>query len=183
MKVYLHLADGFEEIEAISVVDILRRAGIETQTVSITGRKEVHGVHDIKVISDILFEDADYSSADMIILPGGGPGTENLNNHTGLKEEIRNFSEQGKWLAAICAAPTVLGRLGLLQDKSAVCYPGCESNLTGANICSKEITTITDGKIITSRGPGTCLEFALKIVEALKGMETVNRLRAGMIIS
>lgn len=182
MKVYLFLADGFEEIEAITVVDILRRSNIEIETVSITGKREVIGAHGIIVLSDILFEQADYENADMIILPGGQPGTRNLCGHTGLKVQLFKFSSQKKWIAAICAAPTVLGKLGLLEGISAVCYPGCEKQLIGAIIDSDDSTAV-DRNIITSRGPGTAFQFAFKIVEVLKNLDIARSVKEEMIIS
>ena len=182
MRVCLHLADGFEEIEAISVADILRRAAIPVQMVSIMGKKEVMGAHNIGVITDVLFENVDYSNVDMMILPGGGRGTQNMAEHSGLTEQLTKQAMDGKWIAAICAAPTVLGKLGLLAGKAAACYPGCESELTGA-IVSVSPSVIVDGKIITSRGPGTSFDFALKIVEILKGAEVTNSLKEQMIIA
>lgn len=181
MKVCLHLADGFEEIEAISVVDILRRANIEVQIVSIMGRKEVMGAHQIQVMADVLFGYVDYSQVDMMILPGGGQGTKNMDEHIALNNQIIKFAGDGKWIAAICAAPTILGKLGLLKGKSATCYPGCEPQLIGADVSSTD-RVIVDGRIITSRGPGTSFEFGLKIVEVLKGLELANCLREQMII-
>jgi 4-methyl-5(b-hydroxyethyl)-thiazole monophosphate biosynthesis len=179
--VLIHLADGFEEIEAISVIDVLRRAEIEVKTVSIMGKKEVIGAHNITVITDVLYEDVDYAGADMIILPGGGVGTQNLDKHAGLNEQLLLAVKQGKWVSAICAAPTVLGRLGILKGKKATCYPGCEQALEGADVSLPD-HSIIDGKIITSRGPGTSLHFALTIVEVLKGVEVANTLRKGMLI-
>lgn len=181
MKAVLHLADGFEEIEAISVVDILRRAGITIQMVSIMGKKEVTGAHNITVIADVLYESVDYSDVDMIILPGGLQGTQTMEKHIGLNEQLLKAVEQGKWVAAICAAPTILGKLGLLKGKSATCYPGSEQHLQGADISMPD-GTIVDGNIITSRGPGTALHFALTIVEVLKGLELANTIRKEMII-
>ena len=181
MKVCLHLADGFEEIEAISVVDILRRAGIAVEMVSIMENKEVVGAHNIKVVADVLFENVDYTDVNMIILPGGGGGTQNMAEHAGLTQQLTTQAREGKWIAAICAAPTILGKLGLLTGKSATCYPGCEPQLTGADVsCSARV--IVDGKIITSRGPGTSFEFGLKIVAVLKGLELANSLKEQMII-
>ena len=181
MKVCLHLADGFEEIEAISVVDILRRANIDVQMVSIMGKKEVVGAHHISVIADVLFENVDYSNVEMIILPGGGQGTQNMAEHIGLQQQLTKQAMDDKWIAAICAAPTILGKLGLLAGKSAVCYPGCESQLTGAET-TNSASVIVDGKIITSRGPGTSLGFGLKIVEMLMGLDLANRLKEQMVI-
>lgn len=181
MKVCLHLADGFEEIEAISVVDILRRAEIDVQIVSIMGKKEVVGAHRVGVMADVLFENVNYADVDMIILPGGGQGTQNMADHVGLTAQITKQGIDGKWIAAICAAPTILGTLGLLEGKSATCYPGCEPQLTGAKVSASNV--IVDGKIITSRGPGTSFAFGLKIVEMLKGLELANSLKEQMVIA
>lgn len=180
MLVYLHLAEGFEEIEAISVVDVLRRADIEVMTVSITGRKEVTGAHKITVEADLLFEEADYESAEMIILPGGMPGTINLEKHEGLKEKILQYHKNGKWLAAICAAPSIFGKLGILEGKMATSYPGFEKDLKGAE-CSEEPVVAAE-KIITSRGPGTALSFGLELVKILKGNDLAEKLKGDMII-
>ncbi len=168
MKVYLHLAEGFEEIEAVTVVDVLRRADIDVETVSISGKKEVTGAHKITVTADKLFKEINYDKGTMIVLPGGMPGTLNLGNHAGLTEKIKAYAKQDKWLAAICAAPMVLGRLGTLNQKSATCYPGFEKELSGANYLAS-VPVVQSGKIITSRGPGTAILFALKIVEVLIG--------------
>lgn len=180
MKVYVHLADGFEEIEALTVIDVLRRAGIDVQAVSVTGKREVVGAHNIKVVSDLLFEDADYSKAEMIILPGGMPGTVNLEKHEGLKDKILEFQDKGKWLAAICAAPSILGKLGLLRGKTATCYPGFEKYLSGAK--TGENPVVVSGNVITSRGPGTAMYFALEIVRIIKGEGMSGKLKEGMIV-
>jgi len=181
MKVCLHLANGFEEIEAMSVVDILRRADIEVEMVSIMGIREVMGAHQIQVMADSLFENVDYKDVDMMILPGGGLGTKNLGEHIGLKEQIMKQAQAGKWIAAICAAPMVLGKLDLLQGKKATCYPGCEAELRGAELTKDRV--VLDGNIITSRGPGTTFDFSLKIVEVLKGKEIVATLKEQMVIA
>ena len=180
MKVYLHLADGFEEIEAISVVDILRRADIDVTTVSVTGKREVVGAFKIPVIADVLFENVDYTNANMIILPGGLQGTKVLEEHTGLKNQMLSFSVQDKWIAAICAAPAILGKMGLLEGKTAVCYPGQEQHLRGA--VNPQENVVVDGKLITSRGPGTAFEFGLKIVEIIKGIDFANIIKGKMLI-
>ncbi len=180
MNVYVHLAEGFEEIEALTVVDVLRRAGIDVQTVSVTGKKEVAGSHQVKVVTDLLFEDADYSRAGMIVLPGGMPGTVNLEKHEGLRGKIIEFNDKGKWLAAICAAPSVLGKLGLLGGKTATCYPGFEKYLSGAKTSENPVEV--SGNVITSRGPGTAIYFALEIVRAIKGEEVAKKLKEGMIV-
>jgi 4-methyl-5(b-hydroxyethyl)-thiazole monophosphate biosynthesis len=177
--VYVHLADGFEEIEALTVVDLLRRAGIETWTVSMTERLPVKGSHEIKVIADVLFEDAVYSNCDMIVLPGGNPGFKNLDAHEGLLEKIYSFNNQGKWLAAICAAPSVLGHAGVLEGKKATCYPGLEKELTGADFVTDPV--VSDQKVITSRGASTAIAFALKIIEELKGKEKSEEIAKGIL--
>ena len=118
-KIAVFLAEGFEEIEAISIIDVLRRASFKVYVVSVTGNVEVTGSHEIKIIADILFEDMEYSSVEMIVLPGGMPGSKNLNNHAGLKKQILNFHKNGKPLGAICAAPLVFGHLGILKNKKS----------------------------------------------------------------
>ena len=181
MNVYVHLAEGFEEIEALTVVDVLRRAGIDVQTVSVTGKKEVAGSHQVKVVTDLLFEDADYSRAGMIVLPGGMPGTVNLEKHEGLRGKIIEFNDKGKWLAAICAAPSVLGKLGLLGGKTATCYPGFEKYLSGAKTSENPVEV--SGNVITSRGPVRAVYFALEIVRAIKGQEVAKMLDEGMMVT
>jgi len=177
--VYVHLAEGFEEIEAMTIVDLLRRAGIETETVSITGRLPVTGAHGVKVVADILYEDAVYGDCELIVLPGGMPGSTNLDAHEGLREKILAFYNQGKKLAAICAAPLVLGHAGVLAGKKATCYPGVEKELTGA-ILSEDIV-VSDGGVITSRGPATAIVFALAIIEDMKGKEAADGIAAGLL--
>jgi len=179
--VYVHLADGFEEIEAITVVDLLRRAGIETETVSITGRLSVTGSHGIKLAADILFEDAVYSACDLIVLPGGMPGATNLAVHEGLREKVLSFYNQGKGLAAICAAPLVLGRAGVLQGKKATCYPGFEKELEGAALKTKSV--VSDRGVITSRGPATAIPFALALIRKIKGKEAAEEIAKGILFN
>jgi 4-methyl-5(b-hydroxyethyl)-thiazole monophosphate biosynthesis len=179
-RIAVHLANGFEEIEAISIIDVLRRAGLEVITVSVTGRTEVNGAHHIKVIADQLFEDVDYNDVSMIVLPGGMPGSSNLNAHAGLREKIREFVAQKKQLAAICAAPLVFGELGILKGQKAVCYPGFESHLHGAEIL--RVPVIESGNFITGRGPGVAIQFALKIVEQVVSAEKAEELAKAMIV-
>ena len=180
-KVIVFLAEGFEEIEAISVIDILRRAEITVQSVSITGNQAVLGVHGIRVEADILFEDANFSDADMLVLPGGGPGSNNLNKHENLKSVIAEQNKKGKWLAAICAAPLVLGEMGLLQGKKATCFPGKEPSLIGAILQNEAV--VVDGNIITGKGPGFTTIFALQIVEELQGKTKANEVKASLLLS
>lgn len=178
--VYVHLADGFEEIEALTVVDVLRRANIAVKMVSIEQSKTVRGAHDIVVSADLLFQEADYDHCEMIVLPGGMPGTANLAKHEGLEKQLNAFAQSGKWLAAICAAPSVLGKLALLKGKHVTSYPGFENQLIGA-IYSEE-RVVRDGKLITSRGPGTAMEFSLELVTLLKNEQTAAALRNSMVI-
>lgn len=178
--IYVHLAEGFEEIEAVTVVDVLRRADIPVKTVSITREKIVKGAHNMSVTADILFEDADYGKDDMIVLPGGMPGTLNLGQHEGLVRQLRIFAEEGKWLAAICAAPSVLGKLSLLEGKKATSYPGFKDQMIGAKYTEDRV--VQDGNFITSRGPGTAIEFSLKLVEILKDSQISDAIRTSMIV-
>lgn len=177
--VYVHLADGFEEVEALTIVDLLRRAGIEAKTVSIMKRKEVTGAHGITVMADMLFEDTDYEACEMIVLPGGMPGAEHLGNHEGLTKHIRCFAENDKYIAAICAAPMVFGAQGVLQGKKATIYPGMESLLTGAKCQTEQV--VIDGKIVTSRGPATAMPFALTLIELLKDKNASGEVAAGLL--
>lgn len=178
-KVYVFLADGFEEIEGLTVVDILRRAGVDVVTVSISGNMTVTGSHRIEIGADVLFEEADFADADILVLPGGMPGTKYLGAHKGLTELLVEANEKGTGLAAICAAPSVLGDLGLLKGKTAVCYPGFEERLTGAVIGTH--TVETDGNITTSRGMGTAIDFALELTCRLCGAEKAAELAKGII--
>lgn len=166
--VYVHLAEGFEEIEALTVVDVLRRAEIDVKTLSITGSKTVTGTHGISVEADILYEEADYPSCEMIVLPGGLPGADYLDAHEGIAKHVKCFAEDDdKKLAAICAAPMVLGSCGVLHGKKATIYPGMEDELKDGEATGQRVTI--DGNIITAMGPAVAMEFALAIVEALKG--------------
>jgi 4-methyl-5(b-hydroxyethyl)-thiazole monophosphate biosynthesis len=179
-KIAVHLAEGFEEIEAISIIDVLRRAEIDVSVVSVTEKHEVTGSHGIKIIADQLFNEIDYEKVDMIILPGGMPGASHLNSHLGLREQILNFHENKKLLGAICAAPLVFGSLGILKNINATCYPGFENQLHGAIVTGENIEVADN--IITGKGAGVALHFALKIVELLKGKDLANKLAEKMII-
>ena len=178
--VYVHFAEGFEEIEAVAIVDILRRGGVDAPMVSVSGNKVVRGSHDISVLTDLLFEEADYGKCDMIVLPGGGPGTANLLAHQGLAAEILSFAGEKKYLAAICAAPQIFGKLGILMGKKATIYPGLEEKLEGAQVSGDRV--VADGNIITSRGVGTAIEFALALVKILKGAEKADELAEKMVV-
>jgi 4-methyl-5(b-hydroxyethyl)-thiazole monophosphate biosynthesis len=178
-NIAVHLAEGFEEIEAISIIDVLRRAEINVTIVSITEDLHVIGSHGIKVVADQLFCDINYNLIDMILLPGGMPGSTNLNNHPGLREQILNFHDNKKLLGAICAAPLVFGNLGILKQIKATCYPGFENQLHGAIVTTENIEVSEN--IITAKGAGVAIEFALKIVELLKGKELATKLAQKMI--
>lgn len=179
-RVNIYLAEGFEEIEAITVVDVLRRASIDARLVSITGKKAVKGAHGVVIEADELFEDADNMGADMLVLPGGMPGTKHLDEHKGLREVISDFAAKNKYIAAICAAPSVLGGMGLLNGRKAVCYPGFECTLKGAVIGVDIVSQ--EANFITSKGPGTAIYFALRLVEVLADKKTADELREGMIV-
>jgi protein deglycase len=179
-KAFVHFADGFEEIEALTIVDVLRRADIPTLMVSVTGELSVTGAHAIHVHTDVIFEDADYSEAEILILPGGQPGSNNLKAHGGLKEKLIQFHKKGQKLAAICAAPLVLGSLNILNGERAVCFPGYEKDLTGATVSYEP--AITSGNITTGRGPGAALNFALEIVTILKGKASADKLAQSMLV-
>ncbi len=177
-KVNMFFATGFEEVEALTVVDLLRREDIEINMVSVTGEMEVTGAHGITVKMDKLFEEID-DSADMLILPGGMPGTLNLKAHEGLVKLLKAYDSAGKYLAAICAAPTVFGELGMLRDRHATCYPGMEEGLVGATPLVDNV--VRDDHFITSRGLGTAIDFALAIVEVLKDDVTAETLASKIV--
>lgn len=175
-KALIFLVDGFEEIEALATVDVLRRGKVGIHTVSVTGKKEVTGSHHMQVTADVLFEHADFN-VDLLILPGG---TTALNEHEELKKKIVEFAATGKDVAAICAAPMVLGGLGLLNGKRATAYPGFEKYLTGAT-CTGE-AVVVDGNIITGRGPGLTLPFALTLLERLQGSIAADEVAKQMLV-
>ncbi|MCL1864118.1 MAG: DJ-1/PfpI family protein [Defluviitaleaceae bacterium] len=174
----LFLVDGFEEIEAVAVLDILRRGGVKTASVSLTGKHDVIGSHLILVKADMILDELQDNHGAMLILPGG-PGTSKLKKHELLLEMLRNHYAHGGKFAAICAAPTVFGELGFLKDKTAVCYPTMEGRLQAAHIGIT--TTVTDENITTSKGPGTSIEFALELVRIIKGGSEAAKVADGML--
>ncbi len=179
-KIVVPLAEGFEEIEAVSIIDVLRRAEFDVIIASVTGNTVVTGSHKIKVTSDLLFNEVNFSEVDMFVLPGGMPGAENLKKHEGLRRKLTEFNKNKKPLAAICAAPIVLGDLGILENKTATCYPGYEDGLKGANVTDGSVEH--DGNIITGRGAGVAVKFALKIVEVHKGKQFAEKLAEKMVV-
>ena len=178
-KAYLFFAEGFEEVEALTVVDILRRGKVNCITVSVSGDYDVTGSHGITIRADRLFDEKALDDADMLILPGGMPGTNNLKAHSGLDKLIRQYDKEGKYLAAVCAAPTVYGEKGLLEGKNATCYPGMEDGLKGAN--PKTDSVVHDGQYITSRGMGTCIDFGLKLLELLENKEIADAIGKAVV--
>lgn len=180
-KVYLFFAQGMEEIESLTVVDLLRRAKIDVTTVSVTGEQYVIGSHNIEVKSDILLENVDWSLGDMIVLPGGMPGTLNLEACTELMKQVDSYVNQGKRVAAICAAPTILGHRGILKGKRACCYPGKEDQLDGAKVVYDSVCV--DGSIITGRGLGTAIDFALAIIEELESKKLADDIATSVVYS
>ncbi|MCC8152790.1 MAG: DJ-1/PfpI family protein [Tannerellaceae bacterium] len=179
-KAFVFLATGFEEMEATGTIDVLRRGEIETTTVSITGERVVTGTHGIPVVADTIFAETDLSDADILVLPGGMPGSSNLNAFEPLKERLTQQYNAGKYIAAICAAPLVFGGLGFLKGKNATCYPSFEPQLIGANVTGENVEA--DGNVITVKGPGLVFDFALLIVEALQGKEKADEVAAGLLL-
>ena len=178
--IFVFLAEGFEEIEALTPVDVLRRAGLSVQTVSVMDEQIVAGAHGVPVLADKMFAEINPEDAEMILLPGGLPGATNLDAHEGLGQMIQDFAKEEKPLAAICAAPLVFGNRGLLQGKKATCYPGFETYLQGAEYTAALVEK--DGNFITGKGPGAAMEFAFAIVEKYCGIDKVNELKQGMMI-
>ncbi|MDD3217993.1 MAG: DJ-1/PfpI family protein [Lachnospiraceae bacterium] len=179
-KICVFLADGFEEVEGLTVVDLLRRANQEVTMVSVTHDLTIIGSHKIQVSADVLYDEMDYSDVDMIVLPGGMPGTNYLGEHKKLMNMVQSFADdEDKWVAAICAAPSLLGNMGLLQGKKAVCYPGYENCLKGAEIADKK--AVTDGHIITGRGVGCAIAFSLEIIEQLTDKQTAHEIKESIV--
>lgn len=160
--IYMLLAEGFEETEAIGALDVMRRAGLKVQTVGITG-KYVCGSHGVEVTADIEKNEMDFDEIDGVVLPGGMPGTENLKSDSTAIRAVKLCAERGLLTAAICAAPMILGQLGLLKGKRATCYPGYEKELDGAECCTDSVSV--DGNIITARGAGVSMLFGARIAD------------------
>lgn len=178
--VYIFLAEGFEEVEAVTIIDYLRRAGIDIRSVSITVDINVTGAHAILMKSDLLIEDADFDACEMIVLPGGLPGTDYLAADERLTTKIKEFAAAGKKVAAICAAPTVLAEAGVLNGIKATCYPSRKDELNGAEYV--EDAVVTDGIVTTSRGPSTAVRFALELIKLLKDQKTSDLIKADILL-
>lgn len=178
-EVCVFLAEGMEEIEALTVVDLCRRAKIELSTVSITDSRAVTSSHGITVQADKVLSEIEFDEVDMIVLPGGMPGTLNLEACEPLMEQVAAFDKQGKGLAAICAAPSIFGHKGMLEGRNACCYPSFETELRGAQV-SRNSVEVSD-HIITSRGMGTAIDFALSIVARIKGQPCADEIKQAII--
>lgn len=177
-KVAVLLADGFEEIELVAPVDILRRAGVEVTLISVGKTVEVKGGHGLVVVADALLDDTNVDLADMLLLPGG-PGTKGLNSHDKVRGLVKEFAEKEKWIASICAAPMIPGELGLLQGHQATCYPGYEIHLKGARHSTKEV--VVSAPFITACGAGVALNFGFELVACLKDATTASNLAKKMM--
>jgi 4-methyl-5(b-hydroxyethyl)-thiazole monophosphate biosynthesis len=178
MKVVVPLAEGFEEIEFTTIVDILRRAGIE---VTVAGLKEgtIEGGHGIRVTPDTLIDKVSADDFDVIVLPGGNPGYINLGESEKVLELVREMHDKNKHVTAICASPSVLAKAGVIQGKRATIFPGMEDTLTGTQHSEERV--VVDGRIITSQGPGTAIEFAIKLVEVLVSKSKAEDLKGRLL--
>ena len=179
-KAIVLLAKGFEEVEALTVVDVLRRGGVHCITCSIDGSEEVLGSHSIHVKANNLIEKVDVDKYDVLVIPGGMPGAANLRDSEKVIELVKKFNTENKILAAICAGPIVFGKAGLLKGKKVTSYPGFEGELGAVTYC--EDSVVQDDNIITSRGPATAMHFSFKILENLVDGETVENLKKAMLL-
>lgn len=180
-KVYIYLANGFEEVEAITPIDFLRRAGADVTTVAVGKKLTVTGSHGIDVLADKMIEDIDVNDADMIVLPGGFPGYQNLAVNNTLTTHIDAMIKSGRLVGAICGAPAaILGNRGYLEGKKATCYPGMEDMLTGAVVCTDSVCV--DGNVITSRSAGTATDFAMALVKVLLGEGEYTKLKKAVVL-
>ncbi len=178
--VYVHFAEGFEEVEAVTIVDLLRRAAIDVKMVSIMEDKMVEGAHGIQIQTDLLFEEADYDGCDMIVLPGGMPGALHLKNHEELGEKITEFALQGKALVSRPrAAPMVLDARGALTHKTATIYPGMQNEQNMASYIDSGV--VEDGNVITGKGPAYAIGFALAIIRKIKGDNAADEVAEGLL--
>ena len=179
----MFIADGFEEVEGLTSVDLLRRAGIEVKMVSVMGRKNIEGAHGIRLETDLLIEELEGSEslADMMVLPGGMPGTNYLRESAPLADLLKAQYESGRYVAAICAAPSVLAGLSFLKGRRATSYPGCLDGYEVGEYCQEPV--VTDGHVITSRGVGTAIPFALTLIEKLEGAGKADQIASSILYS
>ncbi len=178
-RAVIFIAEGFEEIEALSIVDILRRGGVEVNMMSVSDNPYVTGAHGIEIVTNSVSE-FELTDEDMIILPGGLPGADNLRKSAVVCETIKHFATNNRFIAAICAAPYVLGQLGILKGKKATCYPGFQEHLIGADYTAAEVEI--DGNIITGNGPASASKFALTLLECLEGKNKSSQIAEGMLL-
>lgn len=179
-ETFIFLADGFEEVEAMTSVDVMRRAGMPVTTVSMNPSLEVVGAHGVTVLADTLWDDNDYSAAEWLVLPGGIPGAPNLAAHEGLRDLLLSQDDREGHIGAICASPAVvLGPLGLLQNRHAVCYPGLENTVEGVDWQTSPVAV--DGHIVTGNGPAAAAQFALAMVSESLGKAKADEVAAGML--
>ena len=174
-KVVVFIADGTEEVECLTIVDLLRRAGIETRLVSISGSRNIVSSHAVEIAADGIFGEEDFDGADMLFIPGGMPGTKNMLAHDGLKSLIQRFDEEGRRLAAVCAGPSVLGQAGALKGKRATCFPGFEDKLDCGEYTGEGVTT--DSNVTTGRGLGVTVDEGLELIRLLKGAEAAEDIK------
>lgn len=179
-KAFIFIAEGFEEIEAIGTIDILRRAGIDAQSISIHNEKTVTGAHGMPLVCDKLLDEVITETANLLVLPGGMPGAQNLKEKTELHPLLLAQDKAGKPLAAICAAPMVFGSLGLLQGRKATCYPSFEGHLTGAEHSSAGV--VVDQNIVTGKGPAFVFDFALALIEQVMGSDKAQEVAEGLLL-
>ena len=174
------LADGLEMVEGLTVVDLMRRAGIRVTTVSIMAEQTVVSSHQVKIVADAMFDNVDFDEVDAIVLPGGLGGTRNLGAHEGVLGLIRSFASSGKIVGAICAAPTVLSKAGVLSGKEATCYPGCEADFA-ADVIYTPQPAVVQGNIITGRSMGQAIPFSLALITALEGAEKAAQVKEAIV--
>lgn len=177
--IFVYIAEGFEEVEAITQVDVLRRADLEVATVSIENELCVKGAHGIEILCDMLLEESEKFEANMLVLPGGMPGAMGLANCKELLSRIVQEDKKGTFIGAICAAPLVLAKAGILKGKKATIYPGMEKEIEGADYCNEKVCV--DGHIITSQGPATAFLFAFSLLQAVSGEAKANAIKKGML--
>lgn len=176
--VYIILGKGFEEAEAVVPCDMLRRAGVDVRFASIGGR-EIVGGHGITVCADCVAEETDLTAAEMIVLPGGMGGVKSILGSETVLHAVKTVYDNGGYAAAICAGPTVLAKLGITDGRKTTCYPGCETDMGGAKPCGEK--AVIDGRVVTGKAPGTAFDFALALIEVLRGKEAAAKVAAGAV--
>ena len=178
-KACVFLAEGFEEVEGLMIVDLLRRAGVETYMISVSGEQKVTGSHKIAIDADCLFEEMDFTDVDLLMLPGGLPGTDHLMAHEGLEKLLKEFYAQGRYLAAVCAAPSVFGKFGFLEGRRACSHPCREDVLTGAEVVKDPV--VVDGHIITGRRLGAAIPLGLTLISLLVDEKTAEDVKNAIV--